>query len=157
MRARKTILLVDDETRVLEGLRRGLQNEPYRILCARNSREALEILAEEIVHVVVSDEQMPGMSGSEFLSKVRENFPHTVRIMLTGQASTASAMRAIYDGYVYQYLHKPCKVADLASIIYNALLLKSLQLEGDDPHLRMSSKQQEELLTEVAVPDDPAE
>ncbi|MDJ0763070.1 MAG: response regulator [Myxococcota bacterium] len=145
-----TVLFVDDEVGVLDGLKRALRKEPYTFLTAESGQDALDILAETNVDVLVSDENMPGMKGSELLAKVKEDYPDTIRIVLTGQASVESAMRAIYDGWVYQYLHKPVNAADLAAAIHNGLLLQSLRMEGESPHLVMSPNQQNELLNQFS-------
>ncbi len=145
----KTVLFVDDEPEVLHGLLRSLRKEPYRFLSAGSADEAMAILQSEAVDVIVSDEEMPGMSGADLLAHVRQQHPNVVRIMLTGKASVTSAMRAIYDGWVYQYLHKPCNPADLASSIYNGLLLQSLQLD-ESPHVILSYQEQRDLIERVA-------
>jgi len=78
----------------------------------------------------VSDEQMPGMSGSVFLGLVREKYPDTIRIILTGQASLDAAIRAINEGEVYRFLTKPCNPVDLSFTIHNALQMKALVQES---------------------------
>jgi len=82
------------------------------------------------VDVVVSDEQMPNMAGSELLGIVRQRHPRTIRILLTGQASLAAAIRAINEGEVYRFLTKPCSPADLAVTIQRALQLRDLARES---------------------------
>jgi two-component system probable response regulator PhcQ len=76
--------------------------------------------------VVVSDERMPGMSGSQFLSEVRKKYPHTIRMILSGQADLEAAVRAINEGEVYRFLLKPCNPADLRITIRQALEHKQL-------------------------------
>lgn len=147
-----TVLLVDDEPAVIDGLLRRLRKEPYRFLSARSAADAIEIIQNEQVDVIVTDEEMPGMGGADLLAYVRNHYPRIIRIMLTGRANVTSAMKAIYDGWVYQYLHKPCNPADLASAIYNALLLQSSQ-EDESPHLILSDEQQTELLDRVSRQD----
>jgi response regulator RpfG family c-di-GMP phosphodiesterase len=107
-------------------------------------------MTEKEIDVVVSDEKMPGMGGSELLRIVRIKYPSTIRIMLTGCASVESAMNAIYEGWVYQYLHKPVDASDLASAIHYGILLRSLHKKGESPHVIMSGSEQSKLLTEVA-------
>jgi DNA-binding NtrC family response regulator len=148
-----TILLVDDEPKVIESLKRGLRKEPYHLLFALNGIDALNILQNTFIDVVVSDERMPGMDGSTLLARVRRCFPDTVRIMLTGSADVTSAMNAIYDGWVYQYLHKPCDASELASAIHNGLLLRSLRFSDEGPHIVMSSEEQDALLSYVSNPE----
>jgi DNA-binding NtrC family response regulator len=145
-----SILFVDDDRSVLHGLERAMRSEDHEILTAGSGADALEILGRRAVDVVVSDERMPGMSGSELLKAVRDRFPETLRIMLTGHASVESAMNAIYDGWVFQYLHKPVQAADLVAVIHHGLKLKSLLKEGEGPHVTMPGDAQEELLRRVA-------
>src|ERR1700729_1143847 len=93
-----TILFVDDEHHVTDGLFRVMRCLPVELLSATSAASALEILKTVHVDVVVSDEQMPGMSGSAFLAQVRRQYPHTIRIILSGQASLEAAVRAINEG-----------------------------------------------------------
>ncbi|MDP2316443.1 MAG: EAL domain-containing protein [Pseudomonadota bacterium] len=115
------VLLVDDEALVTEGLERALFAEPFRILSASSAREALRILAREHVDVIVSDEQMPLVSGSELLCEVRRRYPEIQRIMLTGRASLATTIRAINDAAVFRFLQKPCATPEMAATIHAAL------------------------------------
>jgi len=111
------VLLVDDDARVTEALQRVLSQEGYEISSAHSAEEALEILRQKSVDVIVSDEQMPGLSGSELLTIVRHSYPDIVRIILTGQASLEAAIRAINKGEVYRFLTKPCNRQDLTTAI----------------------------------------
>jgi two-component system, probable response regulator PhcQ len=122
-----TILLVDDEVNVTEALKRSYRREPYTFVTATSAEAAQQILASQHVDVVVSDEQMPGMSGSEFLSKVRAQYPHTIRMILSGQASLEAAVRAINEGEVYRFFLKPCNPTDLLFTIQRALAHKQLE------------------------------
>jgi len=122
-----TILLVDDEPNVTDALKRALRREPYEILTAVSGAAALELLERNHVDVVISDEQMPGMSGSVFLSTVRKQFPHTIRMILSGQASLEAAVRAINEGEVYRFFLKPCNPTDLAFTVQQALAHKRLE------------------------------
>ncbi|MFZ5996048.1 MAG: response regulator [Nitrospirota bacterium] len=101
------ILIVDDEPYVSAALRRVLADEPCRICSAERAMEGMAILKNHYIKVVISDERMPEMTGSEFLSAVRRDFPNVIRIILTGHASIDSAMRAINDGEIYRFLTKP--------------------------------------------------
>ncbi len=119
--SRPLVLLVDDEPNVTSALKRQLHSEPYEIVEASSARAALEILAQRDVHVVVSDEMMPGLSGSELIAQIRHEYPAVIRIILSGQASLDAVLRAINQGEVYRFLTKPCNSVDLASTIRNAL------------------------------------
>ena len=89
-----------------------------------------DLLARQEIDVVVSDEQMPGMSGSEFLAIVRKKHPQTVRMILTGQACLEAAIRAINEGEVYRFFTKPCNDADLCVSIRQALQQKRLAAQS---------------------------
>jgi len=118
------VLLVDDEPLITTTLKRVLRKEPYDICTANSGAEALQILARKPVDVIVSDERMPGMSGSEFLAVARQQYPDTARIILTGQANLEAAIRAINEGAICRFLTKPCKEDDLTLAIGEALRQK---------------------------------
>ncbi len=103
----RTILLVDDDPLVTEALRRALQRDGYRLLRAPGGDEAIALLEQETVDVIVSDIDMPYMNGLELLAQVRERWPAVVRIVLTGGTSLDTAIGAINQGEVHRYLTKP--------------------------------------------------
>lgn len=142
----QTVLIVDDEPRIFDSLQRALRHEPYALRYASSGKEALEILASEQIDAVVADEVMPGMNGTELLKQIRDTYPKTLRIMLTGNATVETAMTAIRDGWVFQFLHKPCAPADMAACLHYGLLQQSLIMEGEDPHIKMSKDEEKELL-----------
>jgi DNA-binding NtrC family response regulator len=130
---RPTVLLVDDDPLVLDGLKRALHKETYETLSAVSADEAFRILSREKVDVVVSDEMMPGMLGSDFLGVVCNKYPETIRIILTGHPNLDTALRSINKGHVYRFLIKPCSGMELCITIKQAiqqrdLLRKSLSL-----------------------------
>ena len=122
-----TILLVDDEPQVTDALKRALRRQPYAFLTAVSAAAAQTLLERHHIDVVISDEQMPGMSGSQFLASVREQYPHTIRIILSGQASLEAAVRAINEGEVYRFFLKPCNPTDLMFTVQQALAHKRLE------------------------------
>jgi DNA-binding NtrC family response regulator len=121
-----SILLVDDESHVTEALSRHFPKQTYEVLKADSAAQAYEILEQRGIDVVVSDERMPGESGTEFLKNVRQRFPKTIRIILSGQASLDAAIRAINEGEVYRFFLKPCNPTDLIFTIQRALEHKRL-------------------------------
>lgn len=118
---RVRVLLVDDETQVTRSLRIGLRKEPWEIVTADSAEKALGRLADAPFDVVVSDEQMVGMRGSDFLSQVRAEFPSTIGILLSGQASVEAALKAINGAEIHRFLIKPCPVEEVALTIRGAL------------------------------------
>jgi response regulator RpfG family c-di-GMP phosphodiesterase len=119
------ILLVDDEEAILDGLRRQLRKK-FTVHTAGGGAAALELLAVEPIAVVVSDMRMPHMDGATFLAKVRDQYPNVVRILLTGQADTQSAIAAVNEGQIYRFLTKPCPPEVLLDEISSAVELNRL-------------------------------
>lgn len=119
-RPKATVLLVDDEEYVAEGLRR-LFHSSYEVAVASSAAQALSILRRRPIDAVISDERMPGMSGSELMAIVAAEFPHTARIILTGQATVEAAVRSINEGKVSRFLEKPCSPCELRAAVSEAL------------------------------------
>jgi Response regulator containing CheY-like receiver, AAA-type ATPase, and DNA-binding domains len=128
-----TALFVDDEPNVLMALSRALHDEPLQIVTATGAEEALRILASRTVDVVVSDERMPGMSGTDFLAIVRERYPAIILIMLTGHATIESSVRSVAEGKTYRFLLKPCSPSLIALTIRSALLQRGIARHGSLP------------------------
>ncbi|KAB2927407.1 MAG: EAL domain-containing protein [Dechloromonas sp.] len=103
----QTLLLVDDEPNILNALTRLLRREGYQILTATSPLSAFELLAKHPVQVILSDQRMPDMSGTEFFSRVRQLYPDTIRIVLTGYTDLDSVTGAINRGAIYKFLTKP--------------------------------------------------
>lgn len=104
------ILFVDDEQSILKSIQRGLFEETYNKHFALNGEDALKIMSEKEISVLITDMRMPEMSGLELLKIVQEKYPDTVRIILTGYAQVSTLMSAINSGQVYRYLTKPWKL-----------------------------------------------
>jgi DNA-binding NtrC family response regulator len=124
-----TVLLVDDEPNVLTGLRRALRKEPYTFLSASSVDEAFAILRAKPVQAVISDQDMPDMLGTEFIAKVRQEFPNTVCFILTGKAALHSVKHAIEAGTIGQFFTKPCNPVELSAAIRQTLQPKGLMTE----------------------------
>lgn len=104
------VLFVDDEESILKSIQRGLFDETYNKHFALSGDEALKLMEEIEISVLITDMRMPGMSGLELLQIVQEKFPDTVRIILTGYAQITTLISAINSGQVYRYLTKPWKL-----------------------------------------------
>jgi DNA-binding NtrC family response regulator len=134
------ILLVDDESHVLSALKRALFDESLEIVSVTSAEEALEVMKEQHFKVVISDERMVGMQGSEFLAQVRVDTPETVRIMLTGHATLEAAMKAVNEGEIYRFFSKPWNDHDLIFAIRSAI--EKFDLEAENRRLLAAIKQQ---------------
>lgn len=151
------VLLVDDEPAVVDGLRAALRREPFEVHRATSGAEALAVMERVAIDVVLSDEEMPGMSGSALLAQVRARHPGTVRIILTGRGSLAAAIRAINEGAIYKYLTKPCGAVEVAATLRAALEVHRAAAEG--AQALESARRQRALIEELhrAYVDDGAD
>jgi len=129
----RTLLLVDDEEDILKALKRLLRRSGYRILTATSGAAALEVLGLNEVQVIVSDQRMPQMSGTEFLSRVKELYPNTVRMVLTGYSDLASVTGAINRGAIFRFLSKPWDDEDLREQIHNAFIHQAQEIAARAP------------------------
>jgi CheY-like chemotaxis protein len=124
------VLIVDDEPKIYHALRRALHKEPYDILYAAGGEEALKLLSERPVDVVVADQHMPNMQGSVLLSRIRQQYPDIVRMMLTGDARLETVMAAVNKGEIYRFFTKPCNEAELIISIREGLQMRALKFEA---------------------------
>jgi DNA-binding NtrC family response regulator len=122
----KRILFVDDEPNVLAGLRRSLYSmrEEWLMEFAASGPDALAAMERQVFDVVVTDMRMPGMDGAQLLNEVRERFPQTVRMVLSGQCDREAILNSV--GPTHQYLSKPCDAEQLRSKIGQAFALRDL-------------------------------
>ncbi len=150
-----TVLLVDDEKMVLDSLQSFLELETdYRVEAFVSPEEALKFATDSEVDLAVSDFMMPGVNGIEFLGRLAEIRPQAPRILLTGYADKDSAIRAINELGLFQYIEKPWDNDDLLIVFRNALerrfLFKALQekiAQIDAAEGRLSGLQQDILRT----------
>jgi response regulator RpfG family c-di-GMP phosphodiesterase len=124
-----TVLFVDDESNILSALRRLFRPLNYKVLTANSGAQGLELMAQEPVDLVISDMRMPEMDGAQFFEKVRDGWPDSVRILLTGYADISSAVAAINKGEIYRYVSKPWEDSELIATVKEALQRKQLEIE----------------------------
>lgn len=111
------VLFVDDEHLILDGYKRMLRGE-FKVDTAVGGEQGLTSIRDRGPYaVVISDMRMPGMSGTQFLTRVRQKAPDTVRMLLTGFADIDAAMEAVIQGNVFRYLAKPCEKEVLVGAI----------------------------------------
>ncbi len=119
-KALPTVLFIDDDERLLESLRLALRREPYEILTVTSTERASRVLAQRKVDVVVCDERMPTMSGTTFLTHMKNAAHPAIRIVLTGAGRPAED-RAANQAAVFRFLTKPCSSSAIALAIREAL------------------------------------
>ena len=135
-----SILLVDDEANVLSALSRALFDEPYDVTTALSGEDALALMENHRFKLVVSDERMLGMQGSELLAIIKERYPDTLRILLTGHATLEAAMKAVNQGEIYRFFTKPWNDTELKFAIRSAI--ERYDLEAENRRLLATVKNQ---------------
>lgn len=145
--ANATVLFVDDDENVREGLRLSLRTADYDLRFAGGAEDALEQLRREPIDIVVSDHAMPGVTGLEFLKLVQLRHPETVRIMLTGHADLSVAIDAINHGEIYRFLTKPCDPVELRVTLH--LARERLELERENRRMLTLIRTSPELVAQL--------
>ncbi|MEO1678586.1 MAG: sigma-54 dependent transcriptional regulator [Pseudomonadota bacterium] len=135
-RALPTILLVDDEPHSVASMRMALEDD-FAVLEAATADQALALMEEHWVQVIISDQRMPGKTGIELLSEVRDRWPETVRIIVTGYTETNDMIDAINEAGIYQFITKPWHPDQLLMAVRNAARLFELARDHERMTLEM--------------------
>lgn len=143
----RTLLLVDDEENITSALVRLLRRDGYSILRANGGKAGLELLAQHKVGVIISDQRMPEMTGVEFLSRVKELYPDTVRIVLSGYTELNSVTDAINRGAIYKFLTKPWEDELLRANVDEAF--RHYEMKMENARLSMELQQANDKLLEI--------
>jgi DNA-binding NtrC family response regulator len=143
----KNILIVDDEDSVRDSLTSVLEREGYTVHQASGGDEGLLLLKERQIHLVISDYNMPGMTGVDFLKLVRQRNPDVVRIMLTGDPDPQTIIRSINEGEVYRFIKKPWDNTLLRVTVYFAF--ETIQLEQENRRLIAALRRQMNFLRDM--------
>jgi DNA-binding NtrC family response regulator len=128
----RTVLFVDDDPIVLRSIARELLDEPYNICFAKSGDEALKILSQQEVHVLVTDIRMPGMDGTELLRIVTREYPYIVKMILSGYTETTDLTMTIHQEGVFEFIPKPWNLQEgqeFKAIIRDAIDHYNLQSE----------------------------
>jgi response regulator RpfG family c-di-GMP phosphodiesterase len=131
-------LFVDDEPFVLKALRRIFMDDNLEIEFASNGEAALEHLKDNPVDLILSDHNMPGITGVEFLARSKELRPDAIRILLTGKGDMTLALQAINEGSIYKFFCKPWEDEDLRVNILRALEFKQMQEQMRDQQAKLA-------------------
>lgn len=147
--AQFNLLFVDDEENVLNALKRIFLDENYRIFTTTSPSEALVLMGREKIHLIISDHRMPGMTGAELLKEIKQKWPETIRIMLTGHADIQSIMGAVNEGAVYKFITKPWNDEDLRLTV--SIALQQYVLLRENAKLKEIAKKQSEKIKNYAT------
>ena len=115
------VLLVDDEESILNSLRRLLRGQPYELLLASSGAQALEIMEQQSIDLVMTDARMPNMDGATLLARIHQLYPTTTRILLTGYADMPTIIKAINEGKIHRYISKPWNDEEMLLTLRQAL------------------------------------
>ncbi len=141
------VLAVDDEQNVLSAITRTLRTLDVEVLTASSGTEALRLMGNKTVDVILTDMRMPGMTGAEFLIEAKKLQPHSQRILLTGYADMESAIDAINGGGISNYLNKPWQGEHLREVVNRAIRVARLEVENTK--LVKENAQQNEMLVKL--------
>jgi len=151
---RHCLLIVDDEPHVCDSVHDLLRRE-LRVLKANSAAEGFRIMQEEEVHIVMSDQRMPQISGVELLTKVKARYPHAIRMLFTGYADLESIIAAINQGHVYQFMKKPWQPEELLRAVRQAALefdrLETVALERENLTLEVTELKERVTALETEV------
>jgi DNA-binding NtrC family response regulator len=133
--AKHCLLVVDDEPDVCDSVHDLLRRE-FRVLKAHGAEEGMRVMREEEVHIVMTDQRMPQITGVELLKKVKAKNPQAVRMLFTGYADLESIVAAINQGHIYQFLRKPWQPEELLAAVrqaaaeYDRIISRDEEAEG---------------------------
>jgi response regulator RpfG family c-di-GMP phosphodiesterase len=132
--SRHCLLIVDDEPDVCDSVQDLLRRE-FRVLKAHSAEEGYRLMQEEEVHIVMSDQRMPQITGIELLTRLKARHPHAIRMLFTGYADLESIIAAINQGHIFQFLKKPWQPEELIGAVRQAALeydrLETLAMERE--------------------------
>src|SRR6516164_9096882 len=137
---RHCLLIVDDEPDVCDSVQDLLRRE-FRVLKAHSAEEGYRLMQEEEVHIVMSDQRMPQITGIELLTKLKARHPHAIRMLFTGYADLESIIAAINQGHIFQFLKKPWQPEELEAAVRQAA--------AEYDRLTEAAREREELLAHI--------
>jgi diguanylate cyclase (GGDEF)-like protein/PAS domain S-box-containing protein len=141
--SKQTLLLLDDEENILRALTRVLRRDGYQVLTANRAQDAFALLAKHEVQVILSDQRMPEMNGTAFFSRVKDLYPDTIRIVLSGYTDLTSVTEAINQGAIYKFLTKPWDDAQLRATVAQAFQHFNLAAQKEEATIGSNTTEQQ--------------
>lgn len=142
-----TVLLVDDEAAVLRALNRTLRPLGCEVVCCESPLQAIGLLEQQPVDLVISDMRMPEMGGEVFLEAVAQRWPDTERMVLTGYADVTASIEAVNRGGISRFMLKPWQDEEVVRLVAAALSLSQLRRQNEQ--LQLTTQQQNRELAEL--------
>jgi len=150
---KNTVLFVDDEENILKSLKRGLMREPYQKLFASSGKEALEVMKTNQISVIVTDMRMPGMTGLELLREIKDLYPDTVKIVLSGYTHLPQILATINQVDIFKFITKPWDLEnEFKRVINEAIAYYNVKFENE--LLRKSVSKKNELYQKLLKSND---
>lgn len=143
LKSRHVVVCVDDERAVLEALRRALRNEPCEVETWQDPAKALQRVGEGGVSLLIADQRMPSMQGTELLRAARQRDPCTTRVMLTGYADLEAVAAAVNEGGIRTYLQKPWDDEQLRAVVRRLLYERELEMDEQRRSIEMETRNRE--------------
>jgi DNA-binding NtrC family response regulator len=137
--AKHCLLVVDDEPDVCDSVHDLLRRE-FRVLKAHGAEQGFKVMREEEVHIIMTDQRMPQITGVELLTRIKARNPKAVRMLFTGYADLESIIAAINQGHIYQFLRKPWQPEDLLAAVRQAAEEYDRIMSQDDEAERLRAE-----------------
>lgn len=141
------LLIVDDEENILSSLKRIFRTEPFETHFAGSAKEALEIMGQTDIQVLLTDNKMPNITGLQLVKEVKGRYPDCIRMVFSGESDMDSVVRAVNEGEVYRFIVKPWNDAELKTSVN--LALAHWKLNHDLNALRVESNKARKLLSYI--------
>ncbi|MDF1544970.1 MAG: response regulator [bacterium] len=141
------LLVVDDEANILKSLRRLFRNDPFELNLANSAEEALQVMASTKIHVLLSDNKMPNMTGLELIKEVKGLYPDSIRMLFSGESDMTSVLNAVNQGEVYRFILKPWNDQELKVSVN--LALAHWKLNNDLEQMRQRHNEMQDILRRI--------
>jgi len=134
---KRTLLVIDDEADVCQSVADLLRRE-FRVLQATSAAQGAQLMNDNEVHIIITDQRMPQISGVEFLTKAKTNYPHAIRMLFTGYADLEAIIAAINQGHIFRFIKKPWQPEELEAAVREAAAEYDLLVRQEEELQRLN-------------------